>query len=73
VEHVAQQVKELKKNLTEMKNKLKKAPEDFQQQMDKFLEVHVQIATCHKTFHLFANSIKKRKQLIICVKLIYNQ
>jgi len=39
VEHVAQQVKELKKSLTEMDKKMKKAPEDFRKQMEAFLEV----------------------------------
>lgn len=39
VEHVSQQVKELKKSLTEMDKSIKKAPEDFRKQMKGFLEV----------------------------------
>ncbi|XP_065896679.1 inverted formin-2-like isoform X3 [Dysidea avara] len=38
VEYVSQQVKELKKNLTGMQKKISKAPDDFRQQMDKFME-----------------------------------
>lgn len=44
VEHVAQQVRELKKNLTEMSKSMKKAPEDFRKQMDTFLEVCTAVA-----------------------------
>ena len=41
VEHVAQQVRELKKSLADMSKNIKKAPEDFRKQMENFLEVHV--------------------------------
>ena len=64
MEHVAQQVKELKKNLTEMEKKLKKAPEDFQKQMDKFLEVYVVM------YHMFFCKLNKIA-IIICIVLIY--
>ena len=39
VEHVAQQVKELKTSLAEMSKNIKKAPADFRKQMENFLEV----------------------------------
>ena len=45
VEHVAQQVKELKTSLTEMSKNMKKAPEDFRKQMESFLEVRIAV-TC---------------------------
>ena len=44
VEHVAQQVRELKKNLAEMSRSLKRAPEDFRKQMGTFLEVYTAVA-----------------------------
>jgi len=40
VEHLMNEVREIKSNLKKMGDKMKKAPEDFKQQMEEFLKVH---------------------------------
>lgn len=39
MEHIVNEVREVKTNLKKMENKMKAAPEDFKQQMEEFLKV----------------------------------
>ena len=40
MEHLTNEVREIKTNLKKMGDKMKAAPEDFKQQMEEFLKVH---------------------------------